>query len=98
MCDISGSMTVYSRMLLLFLHAMAQDPHRGFERLHAFTFGTRLTNITRALARRDADSALAAAGAEAPDWKGGTRIGAALGRISTASGRAGCWGMGRWCS
>jgi uncharacterized protein len=78
LCDISGSMTVYSRMLLLFLHAMAQDPHRGFERLHAFTFGTRLTNITRALARRDADSALAAAGAEAPDWKGGTRIGAAL--------------------
>jgi len=78
LCDISGSMTVYSRMLLMFLHAMAQDPHRGFERLHAFTFGTRLTNVTRALARRDPDSALAAAGAQARDWQGGTRIGAAL--------------------
>jgi uncharacterized protein with von Willebrand factor type A (vWA) domain len=46
--------------------------------VHAFTFGTRLTNVTRALRRRDPDAALAAAGQAARDWEGGTRIGAAL--------------------
>lgn len=82
LCDISGSMSVYSRMLLLFLHTMARHPQRGWGDLHAFTFGTRLTNVTRALATRDADAALAAVGQQARDWQGGTRIGAALGTFN----------------
>ncbi|MBL3563183.1 vWA domain-containing protein, partial [Rhodovulum sulfidophilum] len=78
LCDISGSMSQYSRMVLHFLHAVSNAKGAGWARVHAFTFGTRLTNITRHLATRDVDAALAAAGAEAPDWEGGTRIGAAL--------------------
>jgi uncharacterized protein with von Willebrand factor type A (vWA) domain len=78
LCDISGSMAAYSRMLLHFLHAAANAPAAGWSRVHVFTFGTRLTNISRHLAHRDADEALAAAGAEAQDWEGGTRIGACL--------------------
>lgn len=78
LCDISGSMSSYSRVVLHFLHAMANHRGGGWARVHAFTFGTRLTNITRHLARRDVDAALAAAGAEAQDWEGGTRIGACL--------------------
>ena len=50
----------------------------GWSKVHAFTFGTRLTNITRHLKQRDVDAALAAAGAEAQDWEGGTRIGECL--------------------
>ncbi|MEZ5913221.1 MAG: VWA domain-containing protein [Paracoccaceae bacterium] len=78
LCDISGSMSHYSRMVLHFVHAVANQKGPGWARVHAFTFGTRLTNITRHLARRDVDAALAAAGAEAQDWQGGTRIGACL--------------------
>lgn len=78
LCDISGSMASYSRILLHFLHAAANAKGAGWAEVHAFTFGTRLTNITRHLRRRDVDAALSAAGAEAPDWEGGTRIGAAL--------------------
>lgn len=78
LCDISGSMASYSPMLLHFLHAASNAKGAGWAEVHAFTFGTRLTNITRHLRRRDVDVALAAAGAEAPDWEGGTRIGAAL--------------------
>ncbi|PIE10898.1 MAG: VWA domain-containing protein [Rhodobacterales bacterium] len=78
LCDISGSMSQYSRMVLHFLHAVANQKGAGWARVHAFTFGTRLTNITRHLATRDVDAALAAAGAEAQDWEGGTRIGASL--------------------
>ncbi|MEL6217404.1 MAG: VWA domain-containing protein [Pseudomonadota bacterium] len=78
LCDISGSMAGYSRMLLHFLHAAANAKGAGWSRLHAFTFGTRLTNITRHLAHRDVDEALAAAGREVVDWEGGTRIGACL--------------------
>ncbi len=78
LCDISGSMAGYSRMLLHFLHAASNAKGRGWSRLHAFTFGTRLTNITRQLAARDPDDALAAIGREAQDWEGGTRIGASL--------------------
>ncbi|WP_112322250.1 vWA domain-containing protein [Oceanibium sediminis] len=77
-CDISGSMSAYSRMLLHFLHAAANAKGAGWAKVHAFTFGTRLTNITRHLQARDVDAALAAAGAEAQDWEGGTRIGACL--------------------
>jgi uncharacterized protein with von Willebrand factor type A (vWA) domain len=78
LCDISGSMSNYSRMVLHFLHAVANRKGAGWATVHAFTFGTRLTNITRHLAKRDVDAALAAAGAEAQDWEGGTRIGACL--------------------
>ena len=78
LCDISGSMSDYSRMLLHFLHAAANAKGAGWAQVHAFTFGTRLTNITRHLRRRDVDAALAAAGQEALDWEGGTRIGECL--------------------
>jgi hypothetical protein len=78
LCDISGSMSAYSRAVLHFLHAVANRQGQGWARVHGFTFGTRLTNITRHLATRDVDAALAAAGAEAQDWEGGTRIGACL--------------------
>ncbi|TCP43053.1 vWA domain-containing protein [Rhodovulum marinum] len=78
LCDISGSMSQYSRMVLHFLHAVANEKGAGWAKVHAFTFGTRLTNITRQLATRDVDAALAAAGAEAQDWEGGTRIASAL--------------------
>jgi hypothetical protein len=78
LCDISGSMSQYSRMVLHFLHAVANAKGAGWARVHAFTFGTRLTNITRHLATRDVDAALAAAGRQAQDWEGGTRIGACL--------------------
>ena len=78
LCDISGSMSQYSRMVLHFLHAVTNQQGAGWARVHAFTFGTRLTNISRHLGQRDVDAALAAAGAEAQDWQGGTRIGACL--------------------
>ena len=78
LCDISGSMSQYSRMVLHFLHAVASRKGAGWAHVHAFTFGTRLTNISRHLGQRDVDAALAAAGAEAQDWQGGTRIGACL--------------------
>ncbi|MGC1505662.1 MAG: VWA domain-containing protein [Sulfitobacter sp.] len=78
LCDISGSMSQYSRVILHFLHAVSNAKGAGWAQVHAFTFGTRLTNITRHLATRDVDAALAAAGAEAQDWEGGTRIGACI--------------------
>ncbi len=71
-------MSSYSRMVLHFLHAVANEKGAGWAQVHAFTFGTRLTNITRHLATRDVDRALAAAGAEAQDWQGGTRIATCL--------------------
>ncbi len=82
LCDISGSMSQYSRLVLHFLHAVANDKGAGWAKVHAFTFGTRLTNITRHLRHRDVDAALAAAGAEAQDWEGGTRIGESLERFN----------------
>ena len=78
LCDISGSMAQYSRMVLHFLHAVSNAKGQGWARVHGFTFGTRLTNITQHLNRRDVDAALAAAGAQAQDWSGGTRIGDCL--------------------
>lgn len=78
LCDISGSMSQYSRMVLHFLHAVANEKGAGWAKVHGFTFGTRLTNITRHLRRRDVDQALALAGSEAQDWEGGTRIGDCL--------------------
>ena len=64
----------YARMLLHFLHAITNDGHR----VHTLVFGTRLTNITRHLAHRDVDVALARVTASVDDWAGGTRIGACL--------------------
>ncbi|MBL8629720.1 MAG: VWA domain-containing protein [Rhodospirillaceae bacterium] len=74
LCDISGSMSAYARMLLYFLHAITNDR----DRVHVFLFGTRLTNVTRELQHRDPDVALARVGKTVQDWSGGTRIGAAL--------------------
>ncbi len=74
LCDISGSMAVYSRMFLHFLHALASDR----ERVHVFLFGTRLTNVTRHLQDRDVDVALTRIGHSVDDWAGGTRIGQCL--------------------
>ena len=74
LCDISGSMSRYSRMLLHFLHAITNDR----DRVHSFLFGTRLTNITRQLRQRDVDQALDAVSGQVVDWGGGTRIGASL--------------------
>jgi len=82
LCDISGSMSQYSRMVLHFLHAVSNDKGAGWAKVHAFTFGTRLTNITRHLNTRDVDASLAAAGAQAQDWEGGTRIGDCLERFN----------------
>ncbi len=78
LCDISGSMSAYSRAVLHFLHAASNHKGAGWAQVHSFTFGTRLTNITRHLRQRDVDAALKAAGHQAQDWEGGTRIGACL--------------------
>jgi hypothetical protein len=74
LCDISGSMSRYSRMFLHFLHAVTNDR----DRVYTFVFGTRLTNITRHLRHRDVDLALNAVAQAVADWSGGTRIGASL--------------------
>ena len=74
LCDISGSMERYSRMMLHFMHAMTSDR----DRVHSFLFGTRLSNITRHLRHRDIDVALERIGEQVQDWSGGTRIGATL--------------------
>jgi uncharacterized protein len=72
--DISGSMSQYSRIFLHFLHALTEKRKRA----STFLFGTRLTNVTRALRERDPDEALAACSASVPDWSGGTRIASSL--------------------
>ena len=74
LCDISGSMGRYTRIFLHFIHAVMND--RG--RVHAFLFGTRLTNITRQLRTRDVDEALDKVATAVEDWSGGTRIGQCL--------------------
>ncbi len=79
LCDISGSMSRYSRMLLHFVHALSNDRarmHNGG--VHSFVFGTRLTHITRHLRHRDVDVALESVSSSVADWSGGTRIGATL--------------------
>jgi hypothetical protein len=74
LCDVSGSMERYSRMLLHFAHAMGRR-HRRFE---AFLFSTQLTRITRQVRGRPLSEAIAAVSRAVPDWSGGTRIGEAL--------------------
>ena len=72
--DISGSMDRYARLFLHYVHGLT----RRELKVHTFTFGTRLTNITRSLRQRDPDVALQHADALVPDWKGGTRIASCL--------------------
>jgi uncharacterized protein with von Willebrand factor type A (vWA) domain len=78
LCDISGSMSGYARMFLHFLHGLTHLGLAQGRATHTFLFGTRLTNVTRALRTRDPDEALAKVASLTPDWDGGTRIGAAL--------------------
>jgi len=73
-CDISGSMSRYSRMLLHFMHVLTTLRND----VHTFLFGTRLTNVTRFLRFKDVDEALAATSSAVEDWSGGTRIGDCL--------------------
>jgi uncharacterized protein with von Willebrand factor type A (vWA) domain len=83
LADISGSMDRYTRLLLLFLHRLANDDAR----VEVFLFGTRLTRITRQLKQRDVDVALASAGRAAPDWAGGTRLTRCLTEFNQRWGR-----------
>ena len=73
-CDVSGSMSRYSRMLLHFMHVLTTLRND----VHTFLFGTRLTNVTRFLRFKDVDEALAATSSAVEDWSGGTRIGDCL--------------------
>jgi uncharacterized protein with von Willebrand factor type A (vWA) domain len=83
LCDISGSMSRYSRMMLHFMHAITNDR----DRVHCFLFGTRLSNITRALRQRDVDVALAKVAAKVEDWSGGTRIGGCIAEFNAVWSR-----------
>ena len=78
LCDISGSMSQYSRMFLHFMHAVTNDRDRVF----SFVFGTRLSNISRYLAHRDVDMAIAKTSSVVQDWSGGTRIGNCLSQFN----------------
>jgi uncharacterized protein with von Willebrand factor type A (vWA) domain len=73
-CDISGSMERYSRLLLHFMHTMT----RGLQQVETFVFGTRLTRITRYLRLHDIDDAIRSVSRIVNDWAGGTKIGASL--------------------
>ena len=85
LCDISGSMEPYTRAYLQFFHRAAASGVRA----EAFVFGTRLTRLTTVLRTASGDAALQAAGARAPDWSGGTRIGASLAQFNDQFGRRG---------
>jgi uncharacterized protein len=93
LCDISGSMEPYARALLMLLYCINGGQLRGGpSRPEVFSFATRLTRLTPALAASSPDTMLAKAGEAAPDWSGGTRIGAALKEFND---RYGCRGMAR---
>lgn len=82
-CDISGSMDRYSRILLQFVHTISN----GLRDVEAFVFGTRLTRITRMLRERDIDDAVGAVSKQVVDWSGGTRIGDAVKEFNYVWGR-----------
>ena len=82
-CDVSGSMAPYSRMLLQYMQACVA----ARARVEAFVFGTRLTRVTRELRGRDSDRALHRAAAAVNDWSGGTRIGEAIAELNREHGR-----------
>jgi uncharacterized protein len=93
LCDISGSMEPYARALLMLLYCLNGGQVRGGQgRPEVFSFATRLTRLTPALAASGPDTMLAKAGEAAPDWSGGTRIGAALKEFND---RYGARGMAR---
>jgi uncharacterized protein len=81
--DISGSMSEYTRLFLHFLHAITD----ARKRVSVFLFGTRLTNVTRALRARDPDEALASCSSTVEDWAGGTRIATSLHTFNKLWGR-----------
>jgi uncharacterized protein with von Willebrand factor type A (vWA) domain len=83
LCDVSGSMEVYSRILLQFAHALT----RRHRRVEAFLFSTRLTRITRQLRALRIDDAARSVSRAVPDWSGGTRIGASLQEFHRRWGR-----------
>ena len=82
-CDVSGSMEPYARMLLVYLQACVAARRR----VEAFVFGTRLTRVTAELRGRDPDRALERAAQATRDWSGGTRIGEALATLNREHGR-----------
>jgi uncharacterized protein len=82
-CDVSGSMEPYARMLLQYMQACVAARRR----VEAFVFGTRITRVTGELRGRDADRALERAAGSAQDWSGGTRIGEALATLNREHGR-----------
>jgi uncharacterized protein with von Willebrand factor type A (vWA) domain len=82
-CDVSGSMAPYSRMLLQYLHACVAARRR----VEAFAFGTRLTRITHELSGRAHDLAMERAFAAVVDFSGGTRIGESLAELNRIHGR-----------
>ncbi|MFI5954621.1 VWA domain-containing protein [Cryptosporangium sp. NPDC051539] len=84
LCDVSGSMEPYTRVFLALLHGSVAGA-----RAEAFVFATRLTRLTRPLARRDPDLALRRAAESAPDWAGGTRLADSLQRFLDDHGRRG---------
>ena len=95
LCDVSGSMTDYAGMLICFAHTLAAHGRKatgrrwsvGSMRVHTFTFGTRLTDVTRELATGDAAASLGAVAKRVEDWSGGTRIGECLGAFNRGWGR-----------
>ena len=78
LCDVSGSMERYSRMLLHFVHTLAGS----FDRVETFLFSTKLTRVTRRLARRGVGDVVPTLPRHVPDWAGGTRIGETLRRFN----------------
>jgi uncharacterized protein len=82
-CDVSGSMEPYARMLLQYMQACVAARRR----VEAFVFGTRLTRVTAELKGCDPDRALDRAAGAAEDWSGGTRIGEALSTLNREHGR-----------
>jgi hypothetical protein len=83
LCDISGSMERYSRILLQFVHTVSS----GLRNVESFVFGTRLTRITRLLRHRDIDDAIGLVSKQVVDWSGGTRIGDAIKQFNYVWGR-----------
>lgn len=83
LCDVSGSMEPYSRVIVRFLHSAVV----ARTEVEAFALGTRLTRITKELTNRDPDAAIAAAARRVTDWSGGTRLGATLRAFNDG------WGM-----
>ena len=95
-CDISGSMSSYARMMMHFVHALAWAPSSGWGRVYGFTFGTRLTNISRALALKDVDQALKAVGRTRQTGKAARElVRRCFGSIATGRGEFLVGGL--WC-